>query len=153
MIYVHPVFLMAIPSLLITIFSLVYLCGNKAVRNSIVNSWKTTLTCTIMPGLLFLLIFFSLALHMHSSLGQWPESLGNHGFSHALNVHAEVASNYFSCFLLFAIFIWPVLVASFAIIARLKNYLPQIMALGLSFWVFVPWIFLAPSDFLNWWWD
>ena len=153
MIFNNPLFLIAIPSLLIAIGWLVNLCLNKPIRGTVLTSWKSTLICTVVPGLLFLVIFYSLAVHMHNSLGRWPESIGTHGFSLALNTHSEIALNYFGWFLLFAIFAWPVLVASFALIANLKRYLPQVMALGLSFWIFVPWMFLAPSDFLYWWWD
>ncbi len=149
----NPGFLMAIPSLLIAIGSLIYLCGNKATRSTVVSGWKSFTTCVVVPGLLFLLLYFSLAVHMHKSLGKWPERIGNHGFSSTLNAHDAVVSHYFSWFIIFAILAWPVLVASFAIIARLNRYLPQVMALGLSFWLFVPLMFLAPSDFLNWWWD
>lgn len=153
MIYVNPVFLFILPSFFIAIASIAYLCGIKATRGTAVTGWKLTLICAVVPGLLFLLIFFTFAVHMHNSLGQWPETLGNHGFSPALNTHARIAATYFSGFVIFAILAWPVLIAFFAIIAKLRRFLPQVMALGLSFWIFVPWIFLAPSGFLNWWWD
>lgn len=144
---------MVLPSLLIAIGSLVYLFGSKSARNAVVTTWKSSATCAVLPGLLFLLLFFSLAFHMHNSLGKWPERIGNQGFSRALNTHAEVAFCYFTWFFLFAIIAWPILVGLFAVIKNARRYLSQIIALGVSFWIFVPCIFMAPSDFLYWWWD
>ena len=44
-----------------------------------------------LPGLLAILTFSSLALHMHSSLGGWPDFYGTKGLSQALITHAELA--------------------------------------------------------------
>jgi hypothetical protein len=150
---INPVFLMAAPSLLIAIGCLVYLFGNESARSAVATGWKSSATCAVVPGLIFLLLFYSLALHMHNSLGAWPERIGNHGFSPALNMHAEIALNYFSWFFLFAIFAWPILVGLFAVFTGARRYLPQIIGPGVSFWLFAPLIFLAPSGFLYWWWD
>jgi len=38
-----------------------------------------------LPPLSCFVMFFSLAVHMYLSLGAWPETIGNHGFSDALN--------------------------------------------------------------------
>lgn len=138
---------------MIAIGSLVYLFGSKTTRNAVLAGRKSILTCLATPGLLFLLLFFSLAVHMHSSFGKWPKAIGNHGFSPALNAHAELGGYYCSWFSLFTPFAWPVVVAIFAIVTRLRRYLPHVLALGVSFWISFPWMFLAPSGFVYWWWD
>ncbi len=150
---INPLFLMAAPSLLIAIGGLFYLFGSESARSAVVTSWKSVAICAVVPGVLFLSLFYSLAVHMHDSLGKWPERIGNHGFSPALNTHAAVALHYFTWFLLFAFLAWPVLVGLFAVFPKARRYLPQVVCLGVSFWIFVPWMFLAPSDFLYWWWD
>ena len=149
----NSVILFAAPSVLIAIGSLVYLWGNDSVKNDLASRWKFSAACFVLPGLLFLLLFFSLAIHMHKSLGQWPERIGSEGFPPSLITHGDIAVLYFSGLLLFVLFAWPILVGVFAGIPRAKPYLPLILGPGVSFWIFVPWMFLAPADFLNWWWD
>jgi hypothetical protein len=141
------------PSLLAAAGSLIHLFGDDVNRQALARSWKSTTFCLVTPGLLFLLTFVSLAVHMYSILGKWPETIGNHGFSTALNIHGDVAFGFFNYFLLFTIFVWPVIVVATALFSRLKPYLPHVAAFGLSFWIFVPWIFLAPERLLYWWWD
>lgn len=145
--------MMSTPSLLAAAVSLIHLFRDEANRRSLAGSWKSITFCVVTPGLLFLMTFVSLAFHMHSTLGRWPESIGNHGFSTALNIHGDVAFGFFNYFLLFTIFVWPVLVVATALFPKLKPSLPQVVGLGLSFWIFVPWILLAPERLLYWWWD
>lgn len=150
---ISPVFLLALPSLLVAITAVVLLFASTTARDTAFAQWKTALPCFLVPGVAFLAMFFSLAIHMYNSLGKWPESIGNQGFSPSLNLHADVTFNSLTWFLVFAFFVWPVLTIVFGSVSRLRRFLPHVMAVGLSFWCFVPCIFLAPSGFLYWWWD
>ena len=35
---------------------------------------------SLLPSIIMLAFFYSLAIHMHSALGGWPKSIGERGF-------------------------------------------------------------------------
>ena len=43
-----------------------------------------------LPCLLWILMFYSLAVHMYQSLGAWPEVIGESGFPAALIWHSDL---------------------------------------------------------------
>jgi|GEM_PF-1328891 len=99
------------------------------------------------------LSFFSLAVHMRLSLGEWPQSIGNDGFSSALIIHQDIAGLFFGALLLGMFFVWtPVaLVSCFS--KRLRTSLKYQGIFAVASMSTFGLTFLAPSDFLNWWWD
>lgn len=145
-------FLMASPALLIALVCLSVLLTHRNGLPVGTAQRKTLQWCSVLPGPGFLLLFYSLVLHMHSSLGGWPASIGNEGFPPALNLHASLTFNAFYWFLLFTVFVWPILMLG-GLLLRRRLRLAQIVAFGLSFWACWPLILLAPSGFLYWWWD
>src|SRR4030095_3248298 len=56
---------------------------------------RTGITIAALPGVVMLALFYSLALHMHQSLGGWPTSIGERGFPPALILHSAVTVNAF----------------------------------------------------------
>src|ERR1051326_8008973 len=57
-------------------------------------------TIAVLPALLMLALFYSLAIHMHQSLGAWPTSIGERGFPAPLVTHSAVTANLFVVLLL-----------------------------------------------------
>ena len=53
------------------------------------------LAAAILPALLMLALFYSLAIHLHHYLGAWPTSIGDRDFPQALRTHEWIAESYF----------------------------------------------------------
>src|SRR5689334_18295539 len=47
-----------------------------------------------LPTLLMLLLFYSLAFHMHRALHGWPTSIGERGFPEPLVTHCSIQTSY-----------------------------------------------------------
>lgn len=106
-----------------------------------------------LPGLLSLGLFYSLAIHMYLSLGRWPSSIGEGGFSPALSLHANVATTYFWLLFLISIFTVPVAIVSCLFFSRTRHL---VFYFVLHAWVFIISILLmllSPAPFLYWWVD
>ncbi|MBE2180768.1 MAG: hypothetical protein IAE97_09880 [Chthoniobacterales bacterium] len=115
-------------------------------------SWRTFLAA-ILPSLLMLTLFCSLAIHIHGSLGGWPESIGECGFPRNLVVHAHVTMGYFMFLVLSGLFVWP---AAFLVCLAIRRWRSALFHLGvhaLAFFACLGAMQLAPPLFLNWWWD
>ena len=105
-----------------------------------------------LPGVLMLLAFYSLAIHMHMDLGQWPQSIGTRGLSPALIGHAEVAYWFFGTILLVGLAL-PLLLVVHALVPKLRRHTIYSATFGVTTWICLALTFLAPSGFLYWWWD
>ncbi len=97
--------------------------------------------------------FYSLALHMHQSLGGWPVSIGERGFPSLLLIHATITVYYFVTLLLSAIIIIPCGIAVCLAAQHSRRFVPY-LALYICFF-FVCWGLMqfAPGPFLYWWRD
>lgn len=108
---------------------------------------------SVFPSLILLLLFYSFAIHMYQSFDGWPPSIGNRGFSESLNLHANVTVWYFTALIWINLFMLPVVFLAFLIF---KNLRKNLFYLGIyaaaSAFSFIM-ISIAPSGFLNWWWD
>ena len=98
-------------------------------------------------------LFYSLAFHMHRSLGGWPSSIGERGFSYRLVLHAEVTMYYFMALFFFTFLIAPVLVVGSFAVQHLRRYIRYFGYGALSFIVCWGLMQLAPAPFLHWWRD
>jgi len=107
----------------------------------------------LLPALAMLGLFYSLAVHMHQSLGGWPTSIGERGFASSLITHAGIATGYFSILLLVSLFAWPVALLLCAVVRRWRRGIFYLGVYALSCLVCFGAMLLAPSQFLNWWWD
>ena len=55
---------------------------------------RRAVVIAVLPGLVALGLFYSLAIHMYESLGAWPVSIGEAGFPLSLIIHAAIATIY-----------------------------------------------------------
>lgn len=114
---------------------------------------RIALGVAVSPALLMLTLFYSLAIHMHQSLGGWPTSIGERGFPSALMIHSALATGYFSILVLASVLAWPVAVLACMGIRRCRFMLNYLGMYALSCLVCYVAMSLAPSPFLYWWWD
>jgi hypothetical protein len=106
-----------------------------------------------LPGLVMLVLFYSLAAHMYQALEGWPSSIGTHGFPAALNVHASAATTYFAIVFLVSISIWPLAFFACALVPRWRSGLYYLGVYALACFACFGAMLLAPAEFLYWWWD
>ena len=74
--------------------------------------------CSMIPAIVLVGAFYTLAIHMYLSLGGWPTLIGDSGFSSALKFHAEIAQCCFGGLFLILFVTWPIAVAVFAVVRR-----------------------------------
>ena len=114
---------------------------------------KPGIFISILPYLLALLLFYSLAVHMHQSLDGWPKSIGTNGFPTALLIHDQILSIYITCLLICTIFVVPVIILVCLLIPRWRHlvvyFVVHLVSLPLCYGL----IQLAPEGYLYWWWD
>ena len=114
---------------------------------------RMAVAVAVLPASLMLALFYSLALHMHQSLGGWPVSIGDHGFPAALALHGSIATIYFSLLVLANTFAWPVTFLLCLLIPRWRVCVYYLGCYALACLVCFGAMLLTPSQFLNWWWD
>jgi hypothetical protein len=138
------------PALLSTLF--IALAVSVALRRRGAG-WRGLLVVAALHPLLFLALFVTLGVHLHSSLGGWPDQIGFHGFPDELRVHANIAMAVFASMLVGLFVVVPASCAVCGLVTRLR---PGFRALGIyaacSVAAFCA-TFLAPGPFLYWWWD
>ena len=109
----------------------------------------TALFLPVVTGLLY----FSLVAHVYLSLGAWPKTIGNDGFPTALLIHQDIAGLFFGALLLGLFFVWTPVVLVSCFSHRLRPSLKYQGIFAAASLAIFGLTFLAPSDFLNWWWD
>lgn len=107
----------------------------------------------ILPSLLFVTMFYSLAVHMRLSLGGWPDRIGIQGFPPELVQHVEITAFIFGWTLLGFVFALPVVMLVCAGITRGRRLVFYLATSGIAFALVQGLIALAPAPFLSWWWD
>lgn len=107
----------------------------------------------LLPALAMLGLFYSLAVHMHQSLEGWPKAIGTQGFSSSLETHAHMAFGYFSLLFLINLLALPVTLLLCVLVRRWRGGIFYLGVYALSYSVGFGAMLLAPSQFLNWWWD
>ena len=114
---------------------------------------KAGVFIAILPYLVALLLFYSLAIHMHQSLDGWPERIGTDGFPSALLMHAKIQGAYITYLSLFTVFVVPVIILVCLLIPRWRHlvvyFVVHLVSLPLCYGL----IQLAPEGYLYWWWD
>ena len=114
---------------------------------------KAGIAISILPYLLALFLFYSLAIHMHKSLDGWPESIGTHGFPPALLMHDQIQGAYITCLLLFTIFVVPAIILVCLLVSRWRHLVVYFVMHLVSLPVCYGLMQLAPEGYLYWWWD
>lgn len=111
--------------------------------------WLALLT---LPGLLALVSFYSLAVHMHIRLSGWPERIGTDGFPPDLITHRDISDGFFGIALLLAL-VMPAVLALFALVPQVRSRVIYPAFCGTACWLCLSLTALAPAGFLRWWWD
>lgn len=114
---------------------------------------RVAIALCLAPSLVFLGLFYSLALYIHRSLGSWPTSIGERGFPPDLLAHASLATNYFSALLVTTLFAVPLAFLVCLLVRSWRRWTTYLSFHVLSFVSCVGLMLLAPAPFLNWWWD
>jgi hypothetical protein len=133
------------------VLGLAAVVGGNRLRPSAPSRAITVLA--LLPALGMLGLFYSLALHMHQSLGGWPTAIGTRGFSSSLETHASMAFGYFSLLLLVNLLVLPITVLLCVFVRRWRGGIFYLGVYALSYSVGFGAMLLAPSQFLHWWWD
>ena len=107
----------------------------------------------VLPSLLFVTMFYSLAVHMRLSLGDWLDRIGIQGFPPELVQHFEITGFVFGWMLLGSVFALPVVMLACVGIARGRRLVFYLGTSGIAFALVQGLIALAPAPFLSWWWD
>lgn len=104
------------------------------------------------PSVLMLLAFYTLAFHMYKSLGGWPTSIGEQGFSSILVVHSTLTVWLFIA-ALYAAFLTPLPILACLATREWRKAAPYFVLHGALFFVCWELMQLAPEPFLYWWRD
>jgi hypothetical protein len=115
-------------------------------------SWRS-IGASVTPGVVMVVGFYALAVHMHTALGDWPKCIGEGGFPPALVKHANWTFWYFEAMILAIVFAWPVAVGICSAAPRLRRFIAHLSLFAGSFAVCFGLMLLGPSQFLYWWWD
>lgn len=101
---------------------------------------------------LFLVLYFSLALHLRYSLGAWPNRIGASPGTPSFHFHDSAACLFFwvGTVLVPVSGVAGCLFALFPGYRKAALYYAIFAVAGLLAWVAMQ---LAPSQFLQWWWD
>ena len=57
------------------------------------KQYRIALAVAVLPALLMLALFYSLAIHLHHHLGAWPSSIGDRDFPQSLVTHERIAES------------------------------------------------------------
>src|SRR5438874_8346671 len=109
------------------------------------RSWIITSSA---PSLLLLGSFFSLAVHMHRSLGGWPASIGTRGFTPLLAAHAGITADLFGVLLVSSVFLAPAIIAVCLATPRWRRNAGYFALYMVMFFVCWGLMRLAPGQFL-----
>jgi len=114
---------------------------------------RSAVAAAAFHPLLVVGLFYSLAVHMHRRLGGWPERIGDAGFPDDLVVHANIAQGAFGALLLGGLLVLPLALVFCACVPGLRWSLRYLGIYGFLSVAAVGITQLAPTPFLNWWWD
>lgn len=106
-----------------------------------------------LPCIIMLCLFYSLALHMYWSLGEWPKSIGEQGFPAPLIAHAYVTMHFFIALIWFGMFVLPMAILVGLLRPSWRRFVPYLALYALMFCVCWGLMQLAPEPFLYWWRD
>ncbi|HWB01439.1 MAG TPA: hypothetical protein VG796_00350 [Verrucomicrobiales bacterium] len=114
---------------------------------------RTGILLSVLPNIVMLALFYSLALHMYQALGGWPSSIGERGFPFALKVHSAVATR-FSHFLMICFLALPVPMLTCVFVKRWRHCVAYMTVYALVFLLCGLLMQKAsPDPFLVWWVD
>lgn len=124
-----------------------------AIRSRPDRPSRILVAAAVAPSTIVCLCFYTLALHMHSQLGAWPESIGDQGLSESVLTHAMIAKWCFGIVVIASACIWPLLTLVCVINRNWQRNLYYLKWYALASTAGLGLMLLAPSEFLRWWWD
>ena len=129
------------------------LAGHAWTKMKTMSKWHILGAC-FLP-LLSGILFWSLALHMHTHFNGWPEQIGDNGFPWALKQHANIQEFLFSCTFGVAFVVAPLLALIFSLTPKLRPLLDYLRVFYLAFSLLALSLFagIAPKGYLDWFWD
>ncbi len=104
-----------------------------------------------MPSLIMLGMFFSLAMHMHSSLGGWPASIGEAGFPPLLLAHVNAAAFCYAAWFISSIVLVPAAIILCFCVKAWRRFIPYLILYAVLFFICRGCMQFAPEPFLYWW--
>ena len=98
-------------------------------------------------------LYYSMAMHMWITLGQWP-GIGENGFPLGLLIHARILQYYAEGWIIWSVFCLPLAII-FTVLARKRFQITKCLAFQLLAFAVVLSVMnhLVPAGFLNWWRD
>jgi hypothetical protein len=114
---------------------------------------RTGIVVSALPSLIMLGLFYSLAVHMHRSLGGWPSSIGEAGFSPSLLTHANITVLCFESLFLACFVLVPVVSIVCLLMQRWRPVVPYLALFAALFLICWGCMQFAPDQFLYWWRD
>jgi hypothetical protein len=114
---------------------------------------RTGLAVSVLPSLLMLGLFYSLAIHMRQSLGAWPSSIGDRGFPASLVAHETVTVYFCIAFVAVSVFVVPIAILVCLFVPRWRRFVPYFALYVLLFGICWGLMQFAPEQFLYWWRD
>jgi len=112
---------------------------------------RTGIIVSALPGLITLGLFYSLALHVHQSLGRWPTGTIEPGFSPWLLFHKSLAVHTFEALFLSSLLLAPVAFVVCLAVQRWRRFMPYLALYAGLFFVYCFCMQFAPDPFLYWW--
>ncbi len=143
---------MTTPILFWLAVALAALSAVTVARKHLKASSRSALIAALAVPISASALFFTLALHMHRSLGGWPETIGNRGFPEGLLQHESAAFTAFGI-LLIGLLLSPLALLLCAAAPRLRGGLSPIAIYAAASIAALLLTNLAPDPFLYWWWD
>jgi len=107
----------------------------------------------VLHPLTSLCLFYSLAIHMHSSLGGWPGNIGRSGLPGDVLRHEGFTSFAFGSLLIGCMFAWPIAFILCSVTEKMRPGLRYLGIYALASGVAFLAMEFAPAPYLEWWWD
>ena len=145
----YIIFLWGIPSIIIAFISI--FIGMRTIKKNKLQ--KIGLAISLAPNIIFIILLFSLMIHMYTTLGGWPETIARIGFTKSLNFHADITFLSFYLIFMATIFVIPVLCLIFLFNDRLRRVNFYLGIHSFCFFIACAVLLLCPQGFLIWWWD
>ncbi len=144
---------MTVPYILISGLMFALVSVFVAFRMRPAKPSRRGLAMAILPPLVMLVLFYSLAIHIHCHFGKWPAGMGDRDFPPSLVFHEHLSDFSFMGLLLFSAYVWPLAYVTCAVVRRWRAALYYLGIYALTFLVCFGTTLLAPGSFWDWWLD
>ena len=107
----------------------------------------------LLPGLVVLISYYSLALHARLVLGEWPNQANDLVLPSALHLHIDASHWTVAMTILAVLILFPILVVIGLSMRRCRFLVAPIGLGALAVAFAIASTILAPDSFQDWWWD